>query len=158
MLNVVVFSPPLSGVVLDGANLRRMDLSDARLVDASLVRAELSGCNIGDARFTGADLTGARLDGSNLEDADFSRAKLPGASLRGSNLEHVSLVDADLSSAVLDGSNLEEVDLRGGIRFVDSPRTEDYVDATALAERIAAVARELDWELPSATAFDPTRT
>ena len=51
----------------------------------------------------------------------------------------------------------QEVDLRGGIRFVDSPRTEDYVDATALARRIAAVARELDWKLPSATAFDPIR-
>jgi hypothetical protein len=51
----------------------------------------------------------------------------------------------------------EDVDLRGGLRFVDSPRTEDYVDATALGKRIEAVARELGWELPSATAFDPIR-
>lgn len=50
-----------------------------------------------------------------------------------------------------------EVDLRGGIRFVDSPRTEDYLDATALAHRIAALAKELGWMLPTAEAFDHIR-
>jgi hypothetical protein len=51
----------------------------------------------------------------------------------------------------------EEVDLSGGIRFVDSPRTEDYVDATALARRIEALARTLGWALPTAQAFDRIR-
>jgi hypothetical protein len=37
----------------------------------------------------------------------------------------------------------EDVDLSGGLRFVDSPRTEDYVDATALARRIETVAGKL---------------
>ncbi len=52
---------------------------------------------------------------------------------------------------------LEEVDLRGGIRFVDSPRTEDYLDSTALGRRIETLAKRLGWTLPSAEAFDRLR-
>lgn len=51
----------------------------------------------------------------------------------------------------------EDVDLRGGIRFVDSPRTEDYFDATALTRRIEALARTLGWRLPTHDAFDAVR-
>jgi hypothetical protein len=51
----------------------------------------------------------------------------------------------------------EDLDLRGGLRFVDSPRTEDYVDATALARRIEAVARELGWALPTQQSFESIR-
>ena len=51
----------------------------------------------------------------------------------------------------------EDVDLSGGIRFVDSPRTEDYVDSTALARRIEAVAKSLGWALPTQEAFDRIR-
>lgn len=50
-----------------------------------------------------------------------------------------------------------DADLSGGIRFVDSPRTEDYVDATALAHRIEALAASLGWTLPSEEAFASIR-
>lgn len=51
----------------------------------------------------------------------------------------------------------EDTDLSGGIRFVDSPRTEDYLDATALAHRIDALAAHLGWTLPTEEAFAPIR-
>ncbi len=51
----------------------------------------------------------------------------------------------------------QDVDLRGGLRFVDSPRTEDYIDATALARRIEVLARELGWSLPTHQSFDAIR-
>ena len=51
----------------------------------------------------------------------------------------------------------EDADLSGGIRFVDSPRTEDYLDATALAHRIDALASSLGWALPTEEAFEPIR-
>jgi hypothetical protein len=55
------------------------------------------------------------------------------------------------------GAILHEVDLRGGISFVESARTEDYIDSTALGRRIEAVARELGWTLPTAEAFEGIR-
>jgi hypothetical protein len=60
-------------------------------------------------------------------------------------------------AAAVRATVLHEVDLRGGIRFVDSPRTEDYIDSTALGRRIEAVARELGWSLPTADAFERIR-
>jgi hypothetical protein len=50
-----------------------------------------------------------------------------------------------------------EVDLSGGLRFVASSRTEDYLDSTALNARIDAVARELRWELPTEDGFERIR-
>ena len=43
----------------------------------------------------------------------------------------------------------KETDLRGGIRFVDSPRHEDYVDSPALQKRIAEVASTFGWVDPT---------
>jgi hypothetical protein len=51
----------------------------------------------------------------------------------------------------------EPVDLRGGLRFVDSPRTEDYVDATALSHRITTLAKTLGWKLPAEETFATIR-
>ena len=56
------------------------------------------------------------------------------------------------------GAILRDVDLRGGITFIESARTEDYVDSAALSHRIAALARELSWTLPTADAFQRLTT
>ncbi len=45
---------------------------------------------------------------------------------------------------------LEPVDLRGGIKFVDSPRNEDYVDAHALEMRMKQLNDALGWGDPAA--------
>jgi hypothetical protein len=66
------------------------------------------------------------------------------------------LADSGRAAAVR-ATILHEVDLRGGIRFVESARTEDYIDSTALGRRIEAVARELGWALPTANAFERMR-
>ena len=50
-----------------------------------------------------------------------------------------------------------EVDLRGGIKFVDSPRHEDYVDSPALQKRIAELCKSLGWTDPTADTYEPVR-
>ena len=85
------------------ANLVRADLSGANLSGANLVDADLSGANLSGANLSGADLSGANLRGANLV-----RADLVDADLRGANLVRADLVDADLSAA-----NLVRADLSG---------------------------------------------
>jgi len=65
--------------VLDGANLRRTDLSRASLRAVSLARADLS-----EARLEGTDLRSADLSGARLVGALRKSAKLAGAKLEGS--------------------------------------------------------------------------
>jgi uncharacterized protein YjbI with pentapeptide repeats len=73
--------------VLDGAVMDKADLSDCRLVGASLdlVRAR-------EARFVCADLQGARITRADLMGAMLSRADL-----RGADLSDSSLYEADLA-------------------------------------------------------------
>ncbi len=57
--------------------------------------------------------------------------------------------DATTKSARIRSGALTKSDLHGGIRFVDSPRHEDYVDSIALQRRMTAVFKTMDW-------LDPT--
>jgi hypothetical protein len=57
--------------------------------------------------------------------------------------------DSATMSARIRREAFAESDLHGGIRFVDSPRHEDYVDSIALQKRISAVFKTLGW-------LDPT--
>ncbi len=64
----------LSGLVLDRAPLRRVDLSDAQLsgtsfIGADLFQANLQRAKLANANFSGAKLTGADLAGVDLTDA-----------------------------------------------------------------------------------------
>ena len=72
--------------VLGGCDLRRVDLSDCRLREASLVgadlrkavlrRADLSGARAQDARLDEADLRGARIDPTFWTTAKLRGAKI----------------------------------------------------------------------------------
>jgi len=54
----------LSGLVLDGVNFIRGDLTGAKLQECSLLEADLIFANFTDANFTDADLRGATLNES----------------------------------------------------------------------------------------------
>jgi uncharacterized protein YjbI with pentapeptide repeats len=69
----------------------RHALEKARLNEARLTGADLTG-----ARLNGADLTGARLNGAHLTEADLTGARLNGA----------HLTEADLTGARLNGALL----------------------------------------------------
>ena len=68
------------------ANLIGADLIDANLSDANLIGANLSDANLIGANLRGADLRGANLIGANLSDANLIGANLIGANLSDANL------------------------------------------------------------------------
>ena len=115
----------LRGVQLCNANLHKITLRNAYLIDADLRGADLSdavlvqvrldGATLFDADLTGADLTGAKLAGARLRAANLGGALLPGA----------DITDADLSGTDLRGTDLSEV-LGLTSEQIDKARINDH--------------------------------
>lgn len=107
---------------LRSADLRRMDLSGARLgraglmradlVEARLRQADLRGANLIGAYLNEADLSGADLTEANLGRADLHEANLAGVNLSGASLDEADLIGANLSWANLRGANLRQAKVR----------------------------------------------
>ena len=96
----------LNGANLEGAHLREADLSRAVLVKADLRRADLTKANLSRANLhlanlRDADLTEANLGLATLVEAALTRAKLTGADLTEANLNGVALLQTNLEDAVL---------------------------------------------------------
>ena len=118
----MVFVDDLRGISLNGAELRRANLSYAYLQGADLFGAILQGAdlteaNLEDANLRGTDLTGARFVRANLVGATFESAKmqdvdLTGADLRNANLSSATMVHANLTAATLRAALLANTDMR----------------------------------------------
>jgi hypothetical protein len=94
----------LAGANFGGAHLERADIRLAHLEEADLNRAHLAGVNFGGAHLEGAELFGAHLAGAaltqaNLQGANFSGAHLAGADFYGSHLERARFFDAQIDGA-----------------------------------------------------------
>ena len=89
------------------ADLRRANLSGARLTKVCFGRANLREANLYKAFLYKADFRGAYLRGANLGEAYLREADFRGAHLRG-----VDFDEADLREANFDGAHLRGVDLR----------------------------------------------
>ena len=98
----------LSGVDLQGANLKEKDLSGRNLSNADLRGADLSDSFLHKVVLKEADLSGANLFRANLLQAD----------LRGANLQATNLIGADLSGADLSGANLKGAKIGSGDRIM----------------------------------------
>lgn len=77
----------LGGSWFIDAQMARVDLSGADLLQVFLVNAVLTNANLSDATFWGADLFGVDLRGANLAGADFTRSRLQGALMTNTNRE-----------------------------------------------------------------------
>jgi uncharacterized protein YjbI with pentapeptide repeats len=107
----------------DGLELSTVDLSGARLRDASFIRTDLTGSTLtkvrsSRAKFVNAALKGVVLDGAKLYEADLTKADLSGASLVGADLRlarlyRATLRGANLTDARLRGADLSRADLSG---------------------------------------------
>jgi uncharacterized protein YjbI with pentapeptide repeats len=107
----------------DSLDLADVDLSGARLRDASFIRADLSASNLAKAdstraKFINATLNGTVFDNAKLYEADLTKADLTGASLNGADLRlarlfRATLRGADLTGARLRGTDLSRADLSG---------------------------------------------
>ena len=123
-------TPDLSGVVLEGANLSKIDLesadlrgailSDANLFSAKLGHANLTGimthldgANLCNADLTHADFSGAVLDRANLTVAISYGARFNEAHLTGANFYNASLEGAEFKRAYLTNANLTKAQLSG---------------------------------------------
>ncbi len=108
----------LSEVSLIGTNLSYSDLKNAILIAADLSQANLCYCNLTNAKLIAANLYQANLAHANVlhanfltamcKQADFSNVDFKDQDLRGQNLK-----EANLSGADLRRQNLEGIDLRG---------------------------------------------
>lgn len=87
----------LGGLVLDGASLRRADLSNSQLPDTSLRGADLFKAN-----FTSAIVVRVAFDGAKLTSADFTDADLTGTSFVGATLINAKTSGALLTGAITD--------------------------------------------------------
>lgn len=95
-----------------GRDLRRMDLSQARVGTLKLAGADVRGADLQGLRASTADLADARLDGAKMAGVRLGGASLPRASLRGVAGPDASFAGADLSGAALDGASLPGANFR----------------------------------------------
>lgn len=117
--------------IFDGQDLQDVDLTSARLRDASFFRADLSrsdmtGVSGFRAKFVNAVIREAKLDEAKLSEADFTKADLTGASMAGADLRRARFFDAvlrdtDLTGARLTGADMTRADLSGAT-WVDGKR------------------------------------
>ena len=101
----------LTGVELQGADLRRVKLEEAELSGANLRRANLERAHMHGANLAGADLSESNLTDTvmrktTLDEADFSGAVLTGANLRKSSASGARFVEANLIETNLTKTNL----------------------------------------------------
>jgi hypothetical protein len=89
-----------------------LNLSEANLRGASLVRLQLEGANLTRANLEGADLTRVQMDGVNLMEANLEGANLTQAQLPHAILARARCRGANLKEGRMEGTNLGEADLR----------------------------------------------
>ncbi len=76
---------------LADADLRGLNLRNARLQRAKLAGANLSDGDLRNARFNSADMRGCDLRGADLRGANMHRALLTGADLRGARFARLGI-------------------------------------------------------------------
>ena len=99
------------------SNLRRADLSGAKLDNTNFYLADLRQANLAEADLTWANLAGAKLNEAILYQAILNRADVREADLTKANLSSADLREAllyqtNFHQAVLDHANLNKVDIR----------------------------------------------
>lgn len=106
----------LRGIVADGCDLQRANLSHTNFSGASFVQCNLSGCN-----FTKAILSGVEFNQAVICDSNFTGAYLRGAYLSEADLERVNMSDADLRGS--EGGDIDILRFFGCI--ISNTRTSD---------------------------------
>lgn len=94
-----------------GGDVATVALTDLRASGALRI-GMLEGQQLRGVNLSKQDLSGAQLEGSDLSDSDLREALFVGAILRGARLERVQLGSADLSWADLTGAHVDDEVLR----------------------------------------------
>jgi uncharacterized protein YjbI with pentapeptide repeats len=124
----------LEGAVFLNTDLRKVDLTDARLQGAQLAGAQLQG-----AILDGAQLQGAKLDWAQLQGANLNRARLLGAWLDSAQLQGATLTGAGLQGAWLRNAQLQGATLEKALLFGASLKDAQLQGASLLAAQLQGV-------------------
>jgi len=139
----------LAGNRLTEANLTRADLSEAELSGCKLMSANLEGAILRKVDLTEANLTGARLQRADLRGADLSRAICAEADLRGADLTRAKLSVVDFRLANLGRANLTGAMMRGALLRGADLREAILEGATGLEQQVSA-SQTIEAPLPKA--------
>lgn len=126
-----------TGNRLTEANLARADLSEAELSGCKLMSANLEGAILRKADLTEANLTGAKLQRADLRGADLSRAICAEADLRGADLTRAKLSVVDFRLANLGRANLTGAMLRGALLRGADLREAILDEATGMEQQVS---------------------
>lgn len=147
------------GKSLEGACLRRVDLTEKTLTQANLVESDLTQADLIYADLTESALTYATITYADLTQADLTRANLTktdltGAYLYETNLSEANLTGANLTEAELYEANLTETYLRGANLTRADLTKADLTDAVlteANFKKACAIVPPTGWpeDLPS---------
>ncbi|MEI7842316.1 MAG: pentapeptide repeat-containing protein [Gallionellaceae bacterium] len=96
----------LKDALLNGFDLRGLNLDNVDLKGAEMNGADLSGSTLREASLYKAELEGANLNNTNLSFANLAKAKLSNASLC-----HATLTAADLEDSIMVGAYLKNAKL-----------------------------------------------
>jgi uncharacterized protein YjbI with pentapeptide repeats len=124
----------LSGALLSGARLERVELRRCRMSGVDLSRATLRDVLLDDCRIDQGNFRAATLDGVDAVDCDLREGDLYGAEVARSNLLRSDLAGADFSKCrlrrvLLHGSNL--LGLKGGAALAGIIVSRDQVMSLA---------------------------
>lgn len=139
----------LTGNRMTEANLTRADLSESELSGCKLMSANLEGAILRKVDLTEANLTGARLQRADLRGADLSRAICAEADLRGADLTRAKLSVVDFRLANLGRANLTGAMLRGALMRGADLREAILEGATGLEQQVSP-AQTIESPLPKA--------
>jgi len=139
----------LTGNRLTEANLTRADLSESELSGCKLMSANLEGAILRKVDLTEANLTGARLQRADLRGADMSRAICAEADLRGADLTRAKLSVVDFRMANLGRANFTGAMMRGALLRGADLRDAILEGATGLEQQVSA-SQTIEAPLPKA--------
>lgn len=151
VLKALTIAIAMHGTETEGANLRNLDLSGARAVDAywaridfryadfynadltaaSFRKAKLDGAQFRETVLTNAVLVEACCTGANFKLADLRRADLAGANLRSASFENAKVFGANLSRALLADNPDCEVDVSSEGDGSEIVRFEEWIARAA---------------------------
>ena len=151
-----------SGITLIRANfiladLRGINLSNAKLNGIKLIAANLDGANLSGARLEGADLTSANLSRADLTGANLDGCQLVRTNFRDANLSEAGFWNACIDGALFYGANLQRAKLVElysclGANFIRADLRDCRIEGTSGSRAFESA------NLLGATEFVPTKT
>lgn len=128
----------LSGVNLEGTDLRGFGFEQSNLSNANLKYVDIEGSNVGGVILENSDFTGA-----NCKNTSFGRAQLKGANFTNANLTgavfaYSDAVEANFTSAIINDARFDYTDLTNaeGLTFSQLSRSKSLYEVKGLDEQL----------------------